>query len=63
MKYLSTPYQWRHLTRPQVAAFGCPVTAIERDIALKLANLDKEIRENIYKMRDDEIEKIISLKR
>jgi len=26
MKYLLVTYQWRILTRPQVAAFDCPVT-------------------------------------
>jgi len=26
MSYLLVTYQWRHLPRPQVAGFGCPVT-------------------------------------
>ena len=26
MRYLSVTYQWRILTRPQVAGFKCPVT-------------------------------------
>jgi hypothetical protein len=26
MKYLLVTYQWRILTRPQLAPFGCPVT-------------------------------------
>jgi hypothetical protein len=26
MKYLMVTYQWRHLTRPQLADFKCPVT-------------------------------------
>jgi len=26
MRYLLVTYQWRILTRPQVAAFDCPVT-------------------------------------
>ncbi len=28
MRYLLVTYQWRILTRPQVAAFDCPVTRI-----------------------------------
>ena len=40
MSYLLTTYHWRHLTRPQLAGFECPVTAgWDRVIQQELENV------------------------
>ena len=33
MSYLLLTHQWRHLTRPQLADFKCPVTLFRKDNA------------------------------
>ena len=36
MNYLLFTYHWRHLTRPQLAGFECPVTVENLEYALAL---------------------------
>ena len=33
MRYLMVTYQWRHLTRPQLADFKCPVTLRRKEMS------------------------------
>jgi hypothetical protein len=47
MRYLLLTYQWRFLTRPQVAAFDCPVTMIPT-IKLNLYDFDMKSISNLY---------------
>jgi len=61
MRYLLVTYQWRILTRPQVAAFDCPVTDNPEDRRMLLLKTTPKGKTLVANLREGVLSKMSSL--